>query len=255
MAAQERAWAAEALAAATLLRLGQYDGNMCDARVWKWKEKPESGGLGYKSGYDNIQCSKKKVNGCLCKKHFKMQEAGTLWLGLITEPRPEEPTKPDGTKMFWSTDADGNEVVNQKKARPAVAGVIPDDHRVTVTRAADLKEYHRQKAYIHSHPKCTSVPPRAAAVIPDDHRVTVTRAADPKEYHRQKGYIHANPGCPSVPPRKFERGSNRASPDQSSDEEIKQLEELLEKKKKEREGKEEDHRQSGVEPEPEPELS
>ena len=216
MAAQERAWAAEALAAATLLRLGQYDGNMCDARVWKWKEKPESGGLGYKSGYDNIQCSNKKVNGCLCKKHFKMQEAGTLWLGLITEPRPEEPTKPDGTKMFWSTDADGNEVVNQKAPAPKKPVV---------------------------------------AVIPDDHRVTVTRAADPKEYHRQKGYIHANPGCPSVPPRKFERGSNRASPDQSSDEEIKQLEELLEKKKKEREGKEEDHRQSGVEPEPEPELS
>jgi hypothetical protein len=92
-------------------RLGQYDGNLCDARLWK--EKPKSGGL----GYDNIQCSSKKVNGCLCKKHFKMQGEGTLWTGLITEPRSEEPKKPDGTPMFWSTDKDGNDVVKEKKEK------------------------------------------------------------------------------------------------------------------------------------------
>ena len=92
-------------------RLGQYDGNLCDARLWK--EKPKSGGL----GYDNIQCSSKKVNGCLCKKHFKMQGEGTLWTGLITEPRSEEPKKPDGTPMSWSTDKDGNDVVKEKKEK------------------------------------------------------------------------------------------------------------------------------------------
>ena len=94
-------------------RLGQYDGIRCDARIWK--EKPKSGGL----GYDNIQCSSKKADGCecLCKKHFKMQTEGNLWTGLITEPRSEEPTKPDGTRMFWSTDVDGNEIVKEKKVR------------------------------------------------------------------------------------------------------------------------------------------
>jgi hypothetical protein len=94
-------------------RLGQYDGNLCDARLWK--EKPKSGGL----GYDNIQCSSKKADecGCFCKKHFKMQDAGTLWTGLITEDRPEEPAKPDGTRMFWCTDENGDEVVKEKKAR------------------------------------------------------------------------------------------------------------------------------------------
>ena len=94
-------------------RVGQYDGGLCDARLWK--EKPKTGGL----GYDNIQCSSKKVDGCecLCKKHFKMHTNGTLWTGLITEPRSEEPKKPDGTRMFWSTDTDGNDVVKEKTAR------------------------------------------------------------------------------------------------------------------------------------------
>jgi hypothetical protein len=94
-------------------RVGQYDGGLCDARLWK--EKPTTGGL----GYDNIQCSSKKVDGCdcLCKKHFKLQGEGKLWTGLITEVRPEEPKKPDGTRMFWSTDKDGNDVVKEKKKK------------------------------------------------------------------------------------------------------------------------------------------
>jgi len=99
-------------------RIGQYDENLCDARIWR--DKPHSGGL----GYDNIQCSAKKVDGCgcLCNRHFKMQEAGTHWTGLITEPRPENPrcTQPNlqtkkqnfGLKM-WSTDKDGNDVVKR----------------------------------------------------------------------------------------------------------------------------------------------
>jgi len=93
-------------------RQGKYDGSLCDARIWKSK----LGGGSTRNGYDNIQCSSKKPDGgCLCKKHFRMQNEGKLWTGLITEPRPEEPKKPDGTKMFWSTDKDGNEVVMQKK--------------------------------------------------------------------------------------------------------------------------------------------
>ena len=94
-------------------RMGKYEAHLCDARIWK--EKPKSGGL----GYDNLQCSSKKADGCgcMCKKHFKMMQEGKLWTGLITEPRPENPEKPDGTKMFWCTDADGNEVVKEKKKK------------------------------------------------------------------------------------------------------------------------------------------
>ena len=100
-------------------RLGQYDGNLCDARIWK--EKPKSGGL----GYDNIQCSSKKVDGCdcLCKHHFKKKSEGKLWTGLITEPRPEEVVDlalqrrglPADKK--WSTDKDGNDIDIVKKQK------------------------------------------------------------------------------------------------------------------------------------------
>tara|TARA_Y100000590_G_scaffold153616_1_gene176444 strand:+ start:13186 stop:14037 length:852 start_codon:yes stop_codon:yes gene_type:complete len=93
-------------------RIGIYNEDRCDARIWK--EKPKSGGL----GYDNIQCSAKKIGGsCFCKRHGKTFEAGALWVGKINEPRPEPPTKPDGTVMGWSTDSDGNEVVKEKKKR------------------------------------------------------------------------------------------------------------------------------------------
>ena len=88
-------------------RQGVYNGDKCDARVWK--EKPKSGGL----GYDNIQCSSKKVDGCdcLCKKHFKQFQVDNLWLGLVTEDRPKEPIHPTAGPKVWCTDEDGNEVV------------------------------------------------------------------------------------------------------------------------------------------------
>ena len=94
-------------------RQGVYSEHRCDARVWK--EKPKSGGL----GYDNIQCSSKKVEGygCLCKKHFKLMDEGKLWLGKVTEDRPENPMHPTAGLKMWCTDADGNEVVKEKKAR------------------------------------------------------------------------------------------------------------------------------------------
>ena len=94
-------------------RIGQYNEHQCDARIWK--EKPRSGGL----GLDNVQCSSKKADGCgcLCKKHFKMQEKGGLWTGLITESRPENPVHPTAGPKQWSTDADGNEVVKERKKR------------------------------------------------------------------------------------------------------------------------------------------
>ena len=96
-------------------RIGQYNDHQCDARIWK--EKPQSGGL----GLDNVQCSSKKADGCgcLCKKHFKMQEQGNLWTGLITEDRPDNPVHPTAGQKHWSTDAEGNEVVKERKKRPS----------------------------------------------------------------------------------------------------------------------------------------
>ena len=98
-------------------RQGVYSEHRCDARVWK--EKPKSGGL----GYDNIQCSSKKVDGCdgLCKKHFKLVRDGKLWLGKVTEDRPEAPMHPTAGLKMWCTDVDGNEVVKEKKQRKTTA--------------------------------------------------------------------------------------------------------------------------------------
>ena len=94
-------------------RRGVYNEMKCDARVWK--EKPKSGGL----GYDDIQCHAKKVDGCdgLCKKHFNFLTDGKLWLGRVTEKRPENPVHPTAGEKAWCTDEDGNEVVKEKKAR------------------------------------------------------------------------------------------------------------------------------------------
>jgi hypothetical protein len=123
-------------------RLGQYDGDLCDARLWR--EKPKSGGL----GYDNIQCSSKKADGCgcLCNKHFKMQESGTLWTGLITEDRPEEPTKSDGTRMFWSTDEDGGDVVKEKKTRKNSSGKKPKKPKKKSPEDMDVVELEKYMA-------------------------------------------------------------------------------------------------------------
>jgi hypothetical protein len=102
-------------------RLGEYECIRCDARIWK--EKPLSGGL----GYDNIQCSSKKVGGCnnLCKKHFKLQQEGNLWTGLITEARPENPVHPTAGPKQWSTDAEGNEVVKERKKKTSTKKSVP----------------------------------------------------------------------------------------------------------------------------------
>ena len=67
-------------------RRGIYDPRNCDVRIWKEKE-------GTRLGYDNIQCSSKKADGtCFCKRHKNLiDKHGPWWLGLITEPRPENP--------------------------------------------------------------------------------------------------------------------------------------------------------------------
>ena len=106
-------------------RLGEYNPEHCDARIWAAKK-----GAGSHVGYDNVQCSSKKADGtCFCKRHNKkIVEFGSLWLGSITEPRPEKPIGPPGTKAEaeqkkrgitcqWSTDEEGNDIVFETKEK------------------------------------------------------------------------------------------------------------------------------------------
>tara|TARA_Y100000817_G_scaffold312769_1_gene307341 strand:+ start:507 stop:1526 length:1020 start_codon:yes stop_codon:yes gene_type:complete len=96
-------------------RQGLFDETKCHARVWK--AKPGTGGL----GYDNIQCSSKHKFGCFCNKHHKLFTDGNLWLGKVTEKRPENPIGPPSSKNprvhEWCTDSDGNEIVKEKKSK------------------------------------------------------------------------------------------------------------------------------------------
>ena len=57
-----------------------YDETNCIARIWN-------------DGHGNGgQCSRKHHTGDkFCKKHQKLFDEGNLWLGIITDPRPENP--------------------------------------------------------------------------------------------------------------------------------------------------------------------
>ena len=84
-------------------RVGVIDPKRCDARVWK-------------EGYDNIQCDNKKLEGgCLCAGHLDMLKKNRLWLGMINEPRPENPISNNGVQHHWLFDKDGHKVEPEKK--------------------------------------------------------------------------------------------------------------------------------------------
>ena len=85
---------------------GVYDCCKCDARVW-------TNGLGG-------QCTRKKVEGELvCTMHgSKMSEAdGEWWLGMVTEPRPEEPIHPSGKPHQWKNDRDFEDSPDPEKVK------------------------------------------------------------------------------------------------------------------------------------------
>ena len=111
-------------------RRGLYDDKKCDARVWY--EKKRSGGL----GYDNIQCNKKKADGCFCRLHSRMYSDGTLWTGKITDPRPEEPQMANGKRMFWATDKNGNDIIKEKKKssskKKTTCNIIKDPKEMSI---------------------------------------------------------------------------------------------------------------------------
>ena len=81
------------------------DENRCYARLW---------GNG---SFGNDRCTRNIKEGCMCKKHLEASKrmGGKWWLGLITEPRPEEPEHPISGKHKWSKDKDGNDYVVEVK--------------------------------------------------------------------------------------------------------------------------------------------
>ena len=82
----------------------EYECHQCDARVWE-------------KGYGG-QCSRKKVDGeCMCQMHLNaVAKEGGWWLGVVTEPRPEELNHPNGKAHAWKITAEGEEVVKEKKS-------------------------------------------------------------------------------------------------------------------------------------------
>ena len=122
-------------------RRGVYNEKKCHARIWKTKK-------GSKLGYDNIQCSSNHIDGCLCRKHAKLNEQGKLWLGLINKERPENPWCPPDTKNprqhFWSTDEDGNDIVVEEKKKGGRKKRSPKRSIDDLT-TDELKEFIRKK--------------------------------------------------------------------------------------------------------------
>lgn len=76
----------------------EYDPDRCDCRVWL-------------NGFGG-QCASKKMDGCtVCKVHKKKmdEDSGGWWLGMVTEPRPENPVRPGGSgkPKVWKTSESG----------------------------------------------------------------------------------------------------------------------------------------------------
>jgi len=85
----------------------EYDENRCDCRVWL-------------NGFGG-QCASKKMDGCtVCKVHQKKidEDSGAWWLGMITEPRPENPVRPGGSgkAKVWKTSESGD--ILEKPVKP-----------------------------------------------------------------------------------------------------------------------------------------
>lgn len=80
------------------------DENKCQARVW-------AGGYGG-------QCTRKHLDdGCLCTLHKKVKdEHGSLWLGMISSMRPEDPVNPKNGKVHQWLISDGGKDRIKKKS-------------------------------------------------------------------------------------------------------------------------------------------
>ena len=83
------------------------DHSKCLCRIWN------------KERLDNIQCSRRAVDGDFCKTHTtKMSEYGSWWLGIVTEPRPEKAMGPPSKPVEERVHHEWYDQVNQKKEKP-----------------------------------------------------------------------------------------------------------------------------------------
>ena len=85
----------------------EYDEDRCDCRVWL-------------NGFGG-QCASKKIDGCtVCKTHQKKmdEDPSGWWLGMVTEPRPENPVRPGGSgkAKVWKTSESGD--ILEKPVKP-----------------------------------------------------------------------------------------------------------------------------------------
>jgi len=87
--------------------------NRCYARLW---------GDG---SFGNDRCERQIKSGCMCKKHLEAagRMNGKWWLGMINEPRPENPEHPVSGKHQWSKDKDGKDYVIEKAPESEIKNI------------------------------------------------------------------------------------------------------------------------------------
>ena len=87
--------------------------NRCYARLW---------GDG---SFGNDRCERHIKSECMCKKHLEAATRmnGIWWLGLINEPRPENPEHPVSGKHQWSKDKDGKDYVIEKAPESEIKNI------------------------------------------------------------------------------------------------------------------------------------
>jgi DNA adenine methylase len=99
------------------------DKDKCQCRLWK-------------NGLDNIQCSRQKKHGLYCSQHFKIITGKLWWLGLITEPRPENPI--GGTKNtphYWH---DQDKLSKKKRPKKQINNENISDNESIISSTSEV---------------------------------------------------------------------------------------------------------------------
>ena len=117
-------------------RRGEYESHKCDARIWLAVRGMKN------TGYSDIQCSSKKVDGCLCKKHAKQLAEDNLWCGLITEDPPEDP-------VFTSRTGEQKDMVwfnkEEERGERSPRGGVTRPTEASLVKKATKKKATRKK--------------------------------------------------------------------------------------------------------------
>ena len=118
-----------------------YDPERCDARVWL-------------NGYGGQCTHTKDGESTLCKHHSPdgkwgctlCDENGKWWLGLVTEPRPENPVRPGGSgkPKVWKTSESGE--ILEKPMKPKKPKMTDEEkQKKKAEKAAEKEALKEQK--------------------------------------------------------------------------------------------------------------